>query len=1091
MKDTIVIDFGTTHTKAAYLHPQSGPYVLRLGNRDAIPSLFYVRKDKKILIGNDAEEIYLREDPIGIINLDKRKLHFPVEGQTRRMGNEQSSATLLTLLFKHVRKMAKGVPSLANSPLKTCVLTATALHLGNLKQNRNTLEAAAKEAGFESVAFCLEPEAAARHWAAGAAKTEAFGNDVIVLDLGGGTVDWAHLHRKNSDTAFELNPDLDPDAVPFGGKDVDAKLLDLTRKKLARLGKRPAESIYVQNRQQWLRDARYLKERYCREGSSSYSIKLSDWKPVEFEGTEIQEVIDNTLIERVCKKVKPFIEQVKEMSGSSDGIPTLLVGGSSQLKGLREQLETLGCKTIPSWDQAEFAVVLGAVPIPQEQETAQPSQPETHPRPPEVKPEPAKTSAEKPNPAPAENRKEQGSADKTSDKQRDTEHRKIPPNNGEDERKERNMNQDDLHHRIAEPLRYVGSLIGRREAGHFSLNLINPAQLLLDKAAHLKNPFLEMAFVGSVSRGKSTLVNALLGEKLLPMHTQPRTGVISKIVYAECQGSTVELVMETEKKASKPKTQHTSRHISREEFSKLGFNPYEEGSLDKQALLPMPPQLAEIAHAVVETTNPLCKQGISLVDTLGLNIGKEAPDKTFEYLPEAHMVVMILNGIPLADNDDKELLELVKQADPRSERIFFVINDKGLYPDQREEVWAAAKSLLHPCFSTDADFKSRVHLINTRAALEAKLALKAERDEETVGQLEEQLAATGLLNFEREIQAFLKPDALRADIVRDAVEANFLPTCSVVKRALEDRKTQFSKKREEVVAELTSFQEVSDERQKRVKDLKRFCAWEFVVIRDKIGQSFKQWVSDTIHPELETLAQAYYRWHAKDEDGRLEPTLDTPAARRAKVQILGAQASIITKLSEWSKTVLEEVKPDAQRMLDAVRTRLNPLAEGGMLELERLEYNVSHVLSFQELERALIQKVLGKSLKARAVWDGLSLGIVAVIRVAIRNLTNREKLDPVKRRLERSLEKELASCAREIVGKVEDVIQTQVDLMQEQFKEAIEIKQSNEKQVAKEREKLDKFEKQFTEKVEEVCLAYYGRVLTEAELSQKKLSTSV
>ena len=91
---------------------------------------------------------------------------------------------------------------------------------------------------------------------------------------------------------------------------------------------------------------------------------------------------------------------------------------------------------------------------------------------------------------------------------------------------------------------------------------------MLDKATQIDSGCLRLAVVGAVSRGKSTLVNALLGESRLSVDMEACTGVITQIVH----GSNVDEVTIVE--GGEPRT------LGREEFVEtVRLTPEEQGSI--------------------------------------------------------------------------------------------------------------------------------------------------------------------------------------------------------------------------------------------------------------------------------------------------------------------------------------------------------------------------------------------------------------------------------------------------------------------------------------------------------------------------------
>ena len=360
-ENTIAIDFGTSRTKVAYLDPGTQqPELMPLGREPSIPSLFNVDPDsEKVWIGDDAFD-RLEDNPRCTITTLKRAL-----SQSFRFGGRRvTPKALLTTLFSEIRERAgREISCFDNVPPTAVQLTFTYV---NPEIEKNLLKEAAQAAGFKTVELVSEPEAAARAWQA--AVSDNHYRDAIVLDCGGGTVDWCYLHRTESGR-FQQKPALTQGEVKRGGEEVDEDLVELVNSKL------PHRASNVHFLRQHCRE---LKERYCRERGEQSLFQIEDGgHPVKLAGSEIQAVINDTFITPVCGAFKSYLDDVKEATKREDPA-VLLVGGSANLKGLKEALEgELGCQVF-KWHRSEFATVLGAA-LPVQTEQVQTEQPMLEP----------------------------------------------------------------------------------------------------------------------------------------------------------------------------------------------------------------------------------------------------------------------------------------------------------------------------------------------------------------------------------------------------------------------------------------------------------------------------------------------------------------------------------------------------------------------------------------------------------------------------------------------------------------------------------------------------------------------------------------
>lgn len=346
MKLRIAVDFGTSRTKLAYLDPRSNkPELMRLGleERPYIPSIVYLPPDGAAPLWGDAAEEMLEDDPAGVILGLKRHLQERTVYANRQ---KRRPMELLAVLFADLRARAGAqIPAFERYPPEHLVLTKPVLYGPPSEQ---ILREATMQAGFAQVDLVDEPVAAARAWLAESGESV---ENLIVLDAGGGTLDWAYLRRSGQD--FQVVTECPPGGDwRIGGQDVDEALLALAQDQCN------GDSWPLNERAALLQQARNAKERYSR-GLPLRPLKVHgqriDWPVQEFEA-----VIEERYIAQVCEHLRQYLVRVQGVSAGREAPHILLVGGSVRLKGLREAIEhRLDCRTL-DWERAEFATVLGA-----------------------------------------------------------------------------------------------------------------------------------------------------------------------------------------------------------------------------------------------------------------------------------------------------------------------------------------------------------------------------------------------------------------------------------------------------------------------------------------------------------------------------------------------------------------------------------------------------------------------------------------------------------------------------------------------------------------------------------------------------------
>ncbi|MEI6166477.1 MAG: Hsp70 family protein [bacterium] len=352
MNDTIAIDFGTMRTKLSYLDPQRNSVeLMRLGQdeRSFIPSIFFLGEDGRRLCGDEAAE-YRDSDPQAFL---RRPLKRDLQEQWVRAGNREKATPieLLSLLFAGLRNRTKEIPHFRDTLPVGLSLTIPAQYGPPAKQ---ILAEAARNAGFteDRISFVDEPIAAAQAW-----LTELGGQEehVIVLDCGGGTLDWACLHRTDGNS-FSIIPDLPPGGDNrLGGFDIDeaiyALIDDAISDKAVRAELQSKHSLVLDQ-------IRLIKERFSRTGSGG-RISIGN-QHVEISSEILGDIVNKRYIVQACLTLSSYLEKVRTKI-NLDTPAVLLVGGSAKLRGFKEAItEQCKCNAV-WWERSEYATVLGAL----------------------------------------------------------------------------------------------------------------------------------------------------------------------------------------------------------------------------------------------------------------------------------------------------------------------------------------------------------------------------------------------------------------------------------------------------------------------------------------------------------------------------------------------------------------------------------------------------------------------------------------------------------------------------------------------------------------------------------------------------------
>lgn len=346
----VAIDFGTSRTKVAYFDSATKRWeLMRIGEDEKpyLPSVFYLADDGSRHFGDDALML-MKEDPLGFLD---QPLKRSLRDSMIMTGNRQKTTpeTLLQLLLTEILNRISQHPEFIDNPPSKISFTLPA---DSKLTDEDIIRRAAVNAGFEEkqISFVCEPVAAAKAWFMETKQQEEF---IVVLDCGGGTLDWACLHQ-TSPGVFELIPELTPGCDQrIGGHDIDEALFTYVRQR----AEADEDSYCRTNKAVILTRLQYIKEKYSRTKTAGV-VRLRKQK-IDLPQQDVEDIVVRRFVRQTIDAVKPFIDKVREML-KVDKPVLLLVGGSSRFPVLRKMIaEEIPCRPLV-WERSEYATVLGA-----------------------------------------------------------------------------------------------------------------------------------------------------------------------------------------------------------------------------------------------------------------------------------------------------------------------------------------------------------------------------------------------------------------------------------------------------------------------------------------------------------------------------------------------------------------------------------------------------------------------------------------------------------------------------------------------------------------------------------------------------------
>ncbi len=286
------------------------------------------------------------------------------------------------------------------------------------------------------------------------------------------------------------------------------------------------------------------------------------------------------------------------------------------------------------------------------------------------------------------------------------------------------------------------------------LELTNRMHFIGKNIECLDREKFELVVVGEFSRGKSTFVNAMLGNKILPARKKATTAVISKIIYSDEPKYYLHY---------KDELKHVEE-ITEEKFLKLiapkESAPEEEKKSEQDFLNTI--DFADIAYPL-----EFCKDNVEIVDTPGINdINQNRIEITYRYLNQADAVIMLLSATQALSNSEVEFLK-ERILGNHIQNIFFVVTHKDELDEISEQkVLNFVTKNIRDILPENITMDNRIFLVSSIQTLAYRMVKNGlELPTKTLrNNYVESLEHTGFNEFEDALAYFLAEEKGRAKI---------------------------------------------------------------------------------------------------------------------------------------------------------------------------------------------------------------------------------------------------------------------------------------------------------------------------------------
>ena len=405
-----------------------------------------------------------------------------------------------------------------------------------------------------------------------------------------------------------------------------------------------------------------------------------------------------------------------------------------------------------------------------------------------------------------------------------------------------------------------------------------PASICEELIEKIENNVFNLVVLGQFKRGKTSLINALLGSEILPTAVVPLTSIATVLKYGETFNIKVYFndgrVIETEPTSL---TQYVT----------------EKGN---------PKNEKDVQEVVITYPSSYLKDGVRLIDTPGVgSVYEHNTDLAYQYLPKSDAALFLFS---VDQPVSKAELDFLKDVKEYSHRIFFLQN-KADYVDSEDlsESISFSKKIIEECMGSEV----KIFPLSAKLALEGKLS-----------GMKDLLEKSFLPEFEHILNTFLMQE--KGDVLLLSVTNSLLRLLSQVRLGLElemkslvtpleelkEKIKIFENKKKEVLVEKDDFSLLLDGEIKKIinnvleEDSKTFRQELILKVSEGFEKSHGKFSSISMkelrdHLEEQIISevrQAFTVWRSI-EDEKLAKTFEAACKR------------FITKIDETVDSLLK------------------------------------------------------------------------------------------------------------------------------------------------------------------------------------------
>ena len=330
----------------------------------------------------------------------------------------------------------------------------------------------------------------------------------------------------------------------------------------------------------------------------------------------------------------------------------------------------------------------------------------------------------------------------------------------------------------------------------------------------------DVAVIGEFKRGKSTLINALLDQDVLPTDAMPATATLNRVTYSLQPLARIEYRDGTTEDVDIDKLADYVTKLTEESEQKA----------------------ASVKMATVYYPTSYCKNNVDIIDTPGLNDDQTMADVTMSVLPDIDAALFVIMAQSPFSEYERDFLENKLMSSDLG-RIIFVVT--GIDRLDEEDVDRVLDSITNridryvidkakKLYGEDSEefrvYKQKIGKPKV-FGLSAKQAIKARKKDDP-----EMLAESRFPEFEKELERFLTED--RGAITLQVQVNRILSSLEEIIKSIQLRESALAMGQQE-------FQDKYEQSKEKIAEIRKNRDEEFKRIDESAGKAL-----DSLRPQI-------------------------------------------------------------------------------------------------------------------------------------------------------------------------------------------------------------------------------------------------